>query len=120
LGITHFKANVVEVIKGSGVGPAGPLIDVYRDGGKVEGPTGPVDVDQLHFARWRPGMTLLLLLGWNKAVGEYEPLFGPDGAYEFEPISGKVKAFGRGKVASALNGHATTAVLDDVRRAAQK
>jgi hypothetical protein len=117
---THFKANVEEVIRSSGTGPVGPVIDVYRYGGKIQGPTGPMDDDELHFARWRSGMRLLLFLRWNKAVGEYVPLVGPDGAYELEPISGKVRAFGRGKVASALHAHSITAVLDEVRQAARK
>jgi len=116
---THFEAKIVEIVRDSGKRPVGNVIEVYRYGGRVQTPRGPADEDELNFSRWSPGMTLLLSMAWNNAIGAYNP-GGPDYAYQLEPMSGRVKAFGHGELAHSWHGHPVTEFLAEVKKSAAK
>lgn len=115
---SHFKANVVEVLNDKRKGPIGPVIDVYRIGGKQQTATGMKDIDELHFRRWSDGMKLLLFLHWNATANAYFPM-GPDGAYQLDPVTKKVRAFGKGSVARTWHGRDIAAVMTEAKSKAK-
>jgi hypothetical protein len=83
-----------------------------------ETPKGPILFEESRFPRWASKMTLLVFLKWDEPTKAFFPLFGPDGAYQFDPSTKKVRTFGVGKLARKLNGQAFENAIGDVRKRA--
>jgi hypothetical protein len=115
---TRFRAAVIEIVSDKRKGPMGPVIDLYRLGGRKQTEKGPKDIDELSFRRWSEGMQLLLFLVWHTGANAYFPL-GPDGAYQFDPVTGKVRAFGKGAVARAWHGKEISHVVEEAKSKAR-
>jgi hypothetical protein len=118
LPLTRFDADVVENIGGRAAGSIGKEIVVVRFGGISQGKSGVSQaVEETGFPAWKVGGVFLAFLEWSAANHGYLVQFGPDGAFEEEPLTKKVHTFGRGSLANSRNGRGFTELVAEVKAA---
>ena len=114
---THFIADITELIKRPDHVSIGPSIPIMRNGGvlEVRGVLGIVE--EANFEPWTVGQTLLVFLKWFDQLKTYSLPFGPDAAFELNPITKKVGVFANTSFASRHKGRDVAAVLAELKAA---
>ena len=116
---TRFEAEVIEIVAGSRAAPVGSAVALIRNGG-ISHNAGRASVfEETGFPLWSVGRTILVFLQWIEPYQAYVLVGGPDGAFELDPTTQRVRTPARGGFASRQNGRALAELLKEIRFAAR-
>jgi hypothetical protein len=117
LPLSHFSAEVMEVIKGSGEVRTGSTITVTRFGGMRVLADGLRLVEERRFDRFSVGQTLLVFLSWFEGTHSYTLPSGPQGAFDLDLRASRARSFARSGFAAIHHGRSVGSLLTEVRAA---
>jgi hypothetical protein len=113
--VSVFQADTLELIKNHPRNTSEQSLQIMRLGGEVDGPQGRIAYREEGFPDWGTSTVILIFLKWDTRLEGYFPLYGPDGSYELDSLSGKVRTFGRGSIAMRQKGRAFPDMVSEVK-----